>query len=162
LSAPVSVDLTRFGPDTTNARRILYRLGRPLSDVGEFLRVRGPIKKVATVVRIGGTSDAEFRRALGWQSHGSARQPTAPSLSSGSESTETPDARTLFHAAGVEVLQVSVAARTNWRVPGPVRSLVRSPANVLYYSGHGRRSGMLGLELEPRECPDVGPLADWL
>ncbi|MBV9354856.1 MAG: hypothetical protein JO023_04955 [Chloroflexi bacterium] len=114
------------------------------------------------MVRIGGTSDAEFSRALGWQSHGSARQPTAPGASSGSDSTETPDAKALFLAAGVEVLQVRVAALPNWRGPGPVSKLVRSPGNVLYYSGHGRSSGMLALELEPRECPEVGPLADWL
>jgi peptidoglycan hydrolase-like protein with peptidoglycan-binding domain len=162
LTSPVLLDVARFGLDASKPRRTIYRLGRPVADIGGFLRIGGPIKKVASVVRIGGTSDLEFRRVLGWQLHGHATQPTSPRSSSGVESTETPDARALFRAAGVEVLQVSVAPLPNWRLPGPLSRLVRSPAKVLYYSGHGRSSGMLGLELDPKECPDVGPLADWL
>ncbi len=52
---------------------------------------------------------------------------------------EQPDAKTLFLAGGVEVMEVSVPASSGFKV-GPQATtwaFVRSPADVFFYSGHG-------------------------
>jgi hypothetical protein len=52
---------------------------------------------------------------------------------------EQPDAKTLFLAGGVELMEVSVPASSGFEV-GPQATtwaFVRSPADVFFYSGHG-------------------------
>src|SRR4029079_942429 len=121
------------------------------------------IKEVATIVRSGGTSDAVFRRALKWNVRGIGIQPVTVGASTASESSEIPDAFALFRSAGVEVLELKVPALPNWRVPGSVKRLVRSPADVVYYSGHGLSvSGKLAIDTDPKTCPQHGPVRDWL
>ena len=61
------------------------------------------------------------------------------------------------------MLELKVPALPNWRVPGSVKRLVRSPADVVYYSGHGLSgSGKLGIDTQPKPCPQHGPVLDWL
>ncbi|MGH4007621.1 MAG: hypothetical protein ACRDTH_05535 [Pseudonocardiaceae bacterium] len=125
---------------------------------------------MASVVRPGGTSDAEFRKALGVACRGIATQPAKKNegstewVSTGSEASRIPDAMALFRAGGVEVLELSVPARPNWRVASKVKRLVRSPAHVLYYSGHGLSSGKLVIDTQGRPCPttEPGSYQDWL
>ena len=101
------------------------------------------VPEFATVVRSGGTSDQKFRGALrgkGWRFRGSGVQPAAgaPDLT-GDSVKEEPDAKTLFRAGGVEVLEVKVSDKQNLAV-APRDSawvFVRSPADVMFYSGHG-------------------------
>ena len=154
----------RFGPELVNPNRIIYRLSRALMNVGEFLKVERQIKEVATIVRTGGTSDVHFRAALGWNPRGIGTQAITIGTSTGSESSEVPDAFTLFRAAGVEVLELKVPAQLNWRVPASVKRLVRSPADVVYYSGHGLSStGKLVVDINNRVCgAGGGSYRDWL
>jgi hypothetical protein len=102
--------------------------------------------KVATVVRQGGTSAALFRSNLtngGWAWRGHAKQPgIGQSVDdvTGDINDEQPDAKTLFLAGGVELLEVRVPASADIHVnPLARRSWVffRSPADVFFYSGHG-------------------------
>jgi hypothetical protein len=163
LVTALKLPAARFGPESANPNRIIYRLSKPLANLGEFLKVERQIKEVATIVRSGGTSDAEFRRALGWNSRGIGTQPSTVGASTGSESSEIPDAFTLFRSAGVEVLELKVPAQPNWVVPGSVKRLVRSPADVVYYSGHGlSSSGKLALDIENKPCGEHGSYSDWL
>jgi Mannosyl-glycoprotein endo-beta-N-acetylglucosaminidase/Peptidase M15 len=165
LSSAIGWDLARAGTDPADANRVRYRVSRPLADAGVDLAVETRLKEVATVARIGGTSDAEFRRALGWARRGQAVQPGGATTSTGSATGEIPDARTLFRTGGCEVLDVRVTARPNWKVPGAVARLIRNPADVFYYSGHGRiASGKLAVDTgtSPASCPSSGPFADWL
>ena len=164
LVTALKLPAARFGPESANANRIIYRLSKPLADVSDFLKVERQIKEVATIVRRGGTSDAEFRRALKWNSRGIGVQPGTVGASTGSESSEIPDAFTLFRSAGVEVLELKVPALPNWRVPGSVKRLVRSPADVVYYSGHGlSASGKLALDINNKPCGQPGgSFSDWL
>jgi hypothetical protein len=161
----VSWDVPRRGPDAASPRKVRYRVARPMGDLGPLLAVEEQVREVATVVRNGGTSDADFVKALGWAPRGRATQPNTTTASTGSAAGEVPDARTLFRAGGVEVLDVRVAARPNWQVPVAVARLVRSPADLFYYSGHGLSgSGKLAVDVgaNPAACPSQGPYADWL
>ena len=163
LGTRMKLAAARFSADAGDPNRIIYRLSRPLATLSDFLKVEGAIKEVATIVRRGGTSDVTFRRALGWTSRGIATQPGAAGVSTGSESGEIPDAFALFRAAGVETLELSVPAQTNWSVPGSVKRLVRNPADAMYYSGHGlSRSGKLAVDIENRNCPEHGTYQNWL
>ncbi len=163
LGTPVKLSVPRFRADLANPNRIVYRLSRPLADIGDFLKVERQLKEMATIVRSGGTSDVEFRRALGWNPRGIATQPVAVGTSTGSESSEIPDAFALFRSAGVEVLQLRVPVQPNWRIPGAVIRLIRSPADVVYYSGHGlSASGKLALDIENKPCGEHGTYRDWL
>jgi hypothetical protein len=163
LVTALKLPAARFGPESTNPNRIIYRLSKPLANLSEFLKVERQIKEVATIVRSGGTSDAVFRRALKWNVRGIGIQPVTVGASTGSESSEIPDAFALFRSAGVEVLELKVPALPNWRVPGSVKRLVRSPADVVYYSGHGLSgSGKLAIDTDPKTCPQHGPVRDWL
>jgi hypothetical protein len=108
-----------------------------------FMKASDSLKEVATVVRHGGTSDALFRNTLakgGWAVRGAGRQPAEgqPDLT-GNVLDEQPDAKTLFLAGGVEVLEVSVPASSGLAVGPQAKSwvFVRSPADVFFYSGHG-------------------------
>lgn len=163
LGTAIKLDAARFGADSANPNRIVYRLSKPLATLGAFLKAERYIKEVATIVRPGGTSDVNFRRALGWNVRGIATQPTSASGSTGAESSEVPDAFALFRSAGVETLEVRIPAQPNWTVPGPVKRLVRSPADVVYYSGHGlSSSGKLAIDTAPQTCPQHGPVQGWL
>ncbi len=163
LSKPVRIEVPRFGPDAANSNRMVYRVSRTLGSVGEFLKVERSLKEVATIVRHGGTSDTEFRRALGWNSRGVATQPVAVGGSTGSEPAEIPDAFALFRSAGVEVLEVTVPSQANWRTPAAIKRLIRSPADVVYYSGHGLSgSGKLVIDIDDKACGQIGTYRDWL
>src|SRR5262249_12493634 len=125
--------------------RTWYRLSTPIDKVGRFLDVEvGKVPEVALVVREGGTSDKQFRDALGWTFRGRGVQSESPN---GSERDETPDAKRLLQAAGVEVLEVKVVSRPGWDMKrSSVARLIRSPADVLYYSGHGlHKEGCLAI-----------------
>lgn len=165
VASPVAWDVPRSGPDPAAPHRMRYRISRPVADLGPMLAVEKRVKEVATVVRSGGTSDATVRSVLGWVPRGRATQPTTVTGSTGSAATETPDARTLFRAGGVEVLEVRLAPRPHWQVPAAAVRLLRSPADVFYYSGHGlSSSGKLAVDTGPgpASCPASGPFADWL
>jgi peptidoglycan hydrolase-like protein with peptidoglycan-binding domain len=163
LGAAARFEALRFRPDPAVPNRIVYRFSLPLNSIGAFLKVERSLKEMATVVRNGGTSDAEFRAALGWNIRGIATQPVAAGTTTGSESGEIPDAFALFRAAGVEVLDVKVPAQLNWHVPGTVKRLVRSPADVVYYSGHGlSSSGKLAIDTENKPCGETGAYSNWL
>jgi OmpA family len=129
--------------------RTAYRLSRPVSEAGRFLDVKpGRFSELATVRRLAdnageahNNSANDFRKALGWASRGDAIQKIDPNT--GDESWERPDARRLLYAGGMEVLEVAVtgrAARPEHRV---TKNLIRSPADVFYYSGNGKKDGSL-------------------
>ncbi|GMA15728.1 hypothetical protein E5F05_06105 [Deinococcus metallilatus] len=128
-----------------------YRLSVALADLGDFLAVETRRKEVATVVRIGGTSDADFRTALGWTPRGRSTQPGTPGAGTGDAASERPDARKLFLAGGLEVLEARVLPQPGLRVPPDARkALARNPADVFYYSGHGLgASNCLAVETSP-------------
>lgn len=133
-----------------------YRLSVAPADLGDFLAVETRRKEVATVVRIGGTSDAEFRAALGWAPRGRGIQLMPGGSSPGA--TERPDARKLFLAGGAEVLEARVLPLPGLHdAAGARATLIRSPADVFYYSGHGLgASNCLAVETAP------GTYACWL
>ncbi|MGH3778965.1 MAG: hypothetical protein ACRDRR_25065 [Pseudonocardiaceae bacterium] len=66
------------------------------------------------------------------------------------------------------MLELSVPAQPNWRiasVASKIKQLVRSPADVLYYSGHGLLgSGKLVIDTQGLPCPTptLGTYQDWL
>ncbi len=101
--------------------------------------------KVATVVRQGGTSAAIFRSDLinnGWAWRGHAKQPGIGQDVgdvTGDIHDEQPDARTLFLAGGVELMEVRVPGSKDIQVNPLATSwaFFRSPADVFFYSGHG-------------------------
>jgi len=163
LSSAATWGISLEGPDPAKPARMRYRNTRAVTAVGGFLTIRSGIAELATVVRSGGTSDARFRAALGATSRGIATQPLSASGSTGDETRETPDAMALFRAGGVEVLELAVQAQPNWRAPTAVRRLVRSPADVFYYSGHGlSASGKLAIDTTGGPCGSRGVYADWL
>jgi hypothetical protein len=140
-ASPLVWDVPRFGPDPADASRTFYQTSRSIWSAGFFL-ARDDVLEVATVVRPGGSSDALFRRALvGWTVRGRSTQPTTVVGRTGSSLEEIPDAFTLLQAAGVEVLSITLVP-----VPGQIvlssegKGLIRNPANIVYYSGHGKGS----------------------
>jgi hypothetical protein len=135
------------GPFKSTAKRqgttLTYAASVDPWKLAPFMKASDFLKEVTTVVRHGGTSDAHFRGILskgGWAMRGAGRQPAAgqPDLT-GSVPDEQPDARTLFLAGGVEVLEVSVPASSGLKVGPQAKSwvFVRSPADLFFYSGHG-------------------------
>jgi hypothetical protein len=143
LPVPRRVELKRMDMAPADAprsgqRKTYYRLELNAVELG-FSRPTGR-NTVATVVRKGGTSDDFLRRGLGFPERGTAIQPARPSERSGSQESEQPDAMTLFLAGGVELLDVRFVPRQGWKPPvgsaNPSR-LIRSPATLFYYSGHG-------------------------
>lgn len=142
LSSPVPLRLPRL-PAAPGPGRAGYGLSRTPGDLGPFLAVETRRREVATVVRqpdhLGpGTSDRAFVSALGWAPRGRGTVPGTRTGSTGTPTGEVPDARQLFLAAGVEVLEVTVLPLPGLRVTAsPARALIRSPADVFYYSGHG-------------------------
>jgi hypothetical protein len=135
------------GPFKTTAKRqgttLTYAASVDPWKLAPFMKASDFLKEVATVVRHGGTSDALFRGTLakgGWAVRGAGRQPAAGKADlTGSVQDEQPDAKTLFLAGGVEVLEVSVPASSGLKVGPQAKSwiFVRSPADVFFYSGHG-------------------------
>ncbi|CCF85648.1 hypothetical protein [Nitrolancea hollandica] len=126
----------------------VYRVNRPVAQV--FSGGTSPALTVATVVRDGGTSDTKFRAALSSAiPHGSGIQPlTNPQAPTGGKDIERPNARSLMLSGGVEVLNVTVIPNLLIQLPpvfsipppGNDYALVRSPATIFYYSGHGLSS----------------------
>ena len=141
LDTGVTLRLPRVSSEPGGRAR--YGLSRTPSDLGTFLAVETLRKEVTTLVRqpdhLGpGTSDTAFRDALGWAPRGRATLPNSRSGTTGDPSGEVPDARKLFLAAGLEVLEVMALPLPGVRVSvPPARALIRSPADVVYYSGHG-------------------------
>ena len=135
------------GPFKTTAKRqgatLTYAVSVDPWSLAPFMKSVDSLKEVATVVRHGGTSAAHFRNILsrsGWALRGAGTQPAAgtPDVT-GSVPREEPDARTLFLAGGVEVLEVSVPKSPGLTVGPQAKTwiFVRSPADVFFYSGHG-------------------------
>ncbi|MFC0618062.1 DUF2272 domain-containing protein [Deinococcus budaensis] len=141
LGTPVTLRLPRTA--TLGTGRAEYRLSRTPGELGDFLAVETRRREVATLVRqpdhLGpGTSDRTFVGALGWAPRGRGTVPGSRAGRSGDPVGEVPDARQLFFAAGVEVLEVAALPLPGLRVEAPpARALIRSPADVVYYSGHG-------------------------
>jgi hypothetical protein len=136
-----------MGSLTTTAKRKagtrMYLASVALSSFAKFMKAGDSLKEVATVVRDGGTSSRLFRSKLaggGWAVRGAAKQAAeGRSDVTGDVMDEQPDAKTLFLAGGVELMEVSVPASSGFKV-GPQATtwaFVRSPADVFFYSGHG-------------------------
>lgn len=163
LSRALALEVPRVGADPANPARTLYRLSRTPDELGPFLKVERQLKEAATVVRRGGTSDAKFRAALGWNARGAGTQPSAAGASTGSEAGERPDALKLLRAAGVEVLEVTLPAQPGVAAARSVKRLIRSPADVVYYSGHGlSSSGQLAIDTLDKPCGTLGSYSNWL
>jgi hypothetical protein len=121
----------------------VYLASVTLSSFVKFMVAGDALKEVATVVRDGGTSSRLFRSKLaggGWAVRGASKQAAeGKSDLTGDLMDEQPDAKTLFLAGGVELMEVSVPASSGFIV-GPQATtwaFVRSPADVFFYSGHG-------------------------
>lgn len=158
VASALTWSVPRHGPDPANPASTLYRLARDISDAGDFFALRtGRPLEVSTVVRPGGTSDAVFRSALGWETRGIGQQPSTSGSSTGAMSAETPDALVLMKTAGVEVLDVTVVPEASWTVHDSHSwRLIRSPADIVYYSGHGlSASNCLAIE------PPTGSYSCW-
>jgi hypothetical protein len=121
-----------------------YFISGYLGDAGPFLsqQPRSGLS-LATIRRNGGESDAWFRRSGNWVHRGAGIQPGLGGLTSngwkrtGNINSEAPDAMSLLLSGGVEVLEVRVSPEPGWVVTAqPAKQLVRSPASVLYYTGH--------------------------
>jgi hypothetical protein len=149
-SSPRTWNLPRIGADPQKAGRTRYRLSKSIAEAGGFLGL-GDKPELTTVVRPFGTSDVEFRRALGWTMRGAGTQPMLTTAPTANESTDTPDCLRLLQAGGVEVLEAAVVPAKGWKVEQPaVRRLIRSPADIAYYSGHGLHdSSCLAIETPP-------------
>ncbi len=152
IVAAVRWDVPPAGSPGLKPGQALFRLTKKVTDAGPFVDQHSD-SDVATVVRDGGTSDANFRSALGWTARGVGKQPTTAGASTGSEAGDVPDARSLLLAAGAEVLQFAVPPDPKWTVSAaPARRLVRKPCRVVYYSGHGLSgNNCLGIETAPHK-----------
>jgi hypothetical protein len=122
---------------------ILYKLSVPVSDLGNMLLSVDGVKdkEVATVRRIGGTSDVKFIRALGsrWKGRGQAQQADQCGIGSASLADERPDALKLLQSGGVAILEIQILS-TSFKV----KRFIRNPADVFYYTGHGLGFGFSG------------------
>ena len=131
-----------------------------LTEAGDFLTVvEGEVQEVSTVVKSGNKSDAVFRTELGWASRGIAEQPTNVVNNSGDERVESVAALRLLQAGGVEVLEVEgmVKAKKDPK-KGMAKRLIRSPADIFYYSGAASDDGCLAIGKDcwaaPRDLQD--------
>jgi hypothetical protein len=120
--------------------RTLYRLGHPIDQAGDFMKASGDFSEVATVVQPSGVSDAAFRAALQWATRGVAKQ-----NDSRSERDESPDAKRLLQAGGVEVLEIEALGKADPN-KGILKQLIRNPADVFYYAGASNDDGCLALQ----------------
>lgn len=125
------------------ARTRTYLARVAVSGLANLMRAGDSLKEVATVVRDGGTSARLFRSKLaggGWAVRGAAKQAAEGKADvTGSLMDEQPDAKTLFLAGGVELIEASVPPSPGLKVgpQGRTWAFVRSPADVFFYSGHG-------------------------
>src|SRR5262249_17949035 len=125
------------------AATLRYLASVALSSFAPFMTAGDSLKEVATVVRDGGTSSRLFRSKLaggGWAIRGFAKQAAeGKSDVTGAVADDQPDAKTLFLAGGVELMEVSVPASSGYKAAPTATTgpFVRSPADVFFYSGHG-------------------------
>jgi hypothetical protein len=127
--------------------RTRYRLSIPIGEAGDFLTVvEGEVQEISTVVKSGNKSDVTFRSALGWASRGIAEQPANIANDSGDERAESLAALRLLQSGGVEVLEVEGMMKAK-KDPknGFAKRLIRSPADVFYYSGAANDDGCLAI-----------------
>lgn len=152
ITTPLLWDVPQSGPIPGNIDRCLFRISQPIASAGLFLASRQN-PDVATIVRVGGTSDASFRTALKAIPRGRSTQPARQGVSTEDETQQAPDALQLLQAAGVEVLTIEVAAQPGWPLNASRTSrLIRHPARVVYYSGHGLSvNNCLGIETGPHQ-----------
>jgi OmpA family len=125
--------------------RTLYRQSITIDQAGDFLTVvEGEFLEVSTVVKSGNKSDTAFRTALA--SRGIAEQPSNIVNDSGDERLETLASLRLLQSGGAEVLQVEAMAKMKKDpVKGIVKRLIRSPADIFYYSGAANDDGCLAI-----------------
>jgi hypothetical protein len=133
-----ALSIPKIGVDPHNASNVLFQLSVPLTDIGKILSPLDGVNEIATVRRIGGTSDSHLLRALGanWKLRGQAEQADKCGVSSGSFSDERPEALKLFQTGGIAILELkdtSNAVR--------IKRFVRNPADIFYYTGHGTGLG---------------------
>jgi hypothetical protein len=164
-------------PFTTTASRVgslgkEYRVKIPQATLAPLIKRRDDLKKVATVSRHQGSDPplnlaaVRFRSLLlnnGWVHRGAAKQaPIGDDRVTGDLNDDQPDALTLMQCRGVEVLEVRVPASSKL-VGGPhvnpTRCFIQSPADVLFYSGHG---AFWSCELLHEYNERAGTYTDWL
>lgn len=151
LPVQVGGAATHAGPAPGNPDHLLYRSTMSLASL-DLLQPDADLE-VAVVVREGGTSDQFLLNHLGrgWPRRGRAVQPPPDAPSdrvSGDANELRPDAKRLFQCGGARVIVASTHPES-----GPVRftaRLVRDPADLFYYSGHGLEDG----------CIAIGPLRE--
>lgn len=139
MSSPLTVTLNLDSKTST------YKATVPLSKLAGVQNRPDSVAEVATIVRTGGTSDRLFRSVLegkGWADRGTAVQPGIGQPDhTGDIMREQPDARTLFLCGGVEVVEVSLVRPQDKEFLHTLLPktwmFVRSPADIVFYSGHG-------------------------
>ncbi|MEL1264436.1 hypothetical protein [Pseudoxanthomonas putridarboris] len=157
IPVPVSVDVSFWTSEANGLwpGKMLFRTSIDLAPLGIGGGAAAGITKVATLVRpieasLGPpTSEGKLRVGLAsgtWSPRGRAVQRPqvdpgngAP-LPGGAMADETPDAFRLLKYGGVEVLEARISPLAPGGLVGVVlaaKALVRSPANIIYYSGHG-------------------------
>ena len=149
-----SAAVLEAGADTPG--RAIYRASADPGALGIGAGTAAGVLKAATIVRpteahLGpGTSDAAFRGGLNglWSPRGRGVQRaevdpvTKVPLAGGSAQDESPDARGLMIAGGLEVVGAVIPPflLPDFTLLSPAisaRALVRSQSTVVYYSGHG-------------------------
>lgn len=133
-----SLKIPKHGTDPADAANAIFKVSVSKADLDKLLVPIDNTKEVATVRRIGGTSDARLIRALGrnWQARGQAQQADKCGIASADSAAERPDALKLMQAGGVAVLELKDAAGTVL-----AKQFIRNPADILYYTGHGLGRG---------------------
>lgn len=175
MPAVLPVDLTSRNPNRVGGRASLPRLRlelRKTSDRGSsalyvltrswedlpFTKADG-VLEVTTVMRKGydATAADTFRGQLRYTGRGSARQPSYVKHANGSFSIEpdtgdprvwkeVPPAELVLRSGGVEILVAQVPEAPGRTVAAKAaRALVRSPADIWFYSGHGLGGGTLAI-----------------
>ncbi len=164
-------------PFTTSASRVgslgtLYRVKIPQATLAPLIKRRDDLKKVATVSRDQGSDQALSLAAVrfcsmllnkSWVHRGAAKQaPIGADRVTGDLNDDQPDAKTLLQCRGVEVLEVSVPASSKLAASphvNPTWCFIQSPADVLFYSGHG---AFWSCELLHEFSEHDGTYEDWL
>jgi hypothetical protein len=129
-----TLDVPKAGGSASKGGTILYKLSVLVSDIDKLLMPIDKVKEVATVRRIGGTSDMKFVKALGskWKGRGQAEQAHKCGIDSGSLTDERPDALKLLQSGGVAILEIKIPSTSF-----TIKRFIRNPADVFYYTGHG-------------------------
>jgi hypothetical protein len=116
----------------------VYQIALSMTDL-EPLSCPDDSRTVAVVRRPGATSDRQFLSHLGWTQKGIATLPAVSGACQANTPPAGPDALALLQAGGVEMLRATVIGPANLVLPCTEETaLLRSPANVVYYSGHAR------------------------